>query len=89
MGNIGSEVGRTATAYTAGDIERFESALDRALDLFDATVEGLVAKKSIRAKEVLRARDQFVGQYYGDTPAIDPGLENYFMQFAIADRLTR
>jgi hypothetical protein len=88
MGNIGSEVGRTANAYNIGNTERFNSAFARAIDLFDATVEVLVSTKSRRTKEVLRARDQFSSQFYSDTPAVDPGIEKYFTQFALADRLT-
>lgn len=89
MGNIGSEVGRSAKAYANGDTVSFEGAFKRALDLFDATTSGLVKSKSPRVKEVLLARDQFTQQYYGDNPKIDPSLEVYFMQFAIAERLQR
>ena len=81
MGNIGSEVGRTLKAKRNGD--DFEPALTRALDLFDATTEQLVAAKSPRSKEVLRSRDQFLSAVY-DQP--DPAIEDYFMQFAIAAR---
>lgn len=84
MGNIGSEVGRSFKAQRTG--ADFEPALVRALDLFDATTEGLIAKRSPRAKEVLRARDQFLSALY-DQP--DPKLEQYFMDFAIAARLHR
>lgn len=38
-GNISSEVGRSLNAHRSGDVERFDQALSRALDLFDATVE--------------------------------------------------
>ncbi len=89
MGNIGSEVGRSAKAYASGDTQSFDGAFRRALDLFDATTDGLVASKSPRLKEVLLAREQFTQQYFGDQPKIDPGLEVYFMQFAIAERLQR
>jgi len=91
MGNIGSEVGRSIRADCTGDKALFEGALVRALDLFDATVEGLVARKSVRAREVLRAKDQYLQLFYGD--ASDPieahRLENYFMEFAIAARLNK
>lgn len=84
MGNIGSEVGRALKAKRAG--EDFEPALRRALDLFDATLEPLIAKKSPRAKEVLRSKDQFLRALYEKD---DSGIENYFMQYAIAARLHR
>ena len=89
MGNIGSEVGRAAKAYTSADAVSFDGAFRRALDLFDATISAQVDAKSPRLKEILLAREQFTAQYYGDTPAVDPSLESYFMQFAIADRLQR
>ncbi len=88
MGNIGSEVGRAANAYNNNDAS-FQAATKRALDLFDATVTGLVSIKSPRTKEVLLARESFTSQYFSDEPAVDPSLEQYFMQFAIADRLQR
>jgi len=84
LGNIGSEVGRTLNMKRRN--ENFEQALIRALDLFDATVEGLVAKKSYRAKEILRAKEQFLMAVYDHE---DPTIENYFMQFAIAARNRR
>jgi hypothetical protein len=89
MGNIGSEVGRAAKAYSTNDVASFEGATKRALDLFDATCAVLVTQKSPRLKEVLLARDQFTSQYFSDIPYVDSGLETYFMQFAIADRMTR
>ena len=84
LGNIGSEVGRTLRLKRKG--EDFQDALIRALDLFDATVEPLVRIKSPRTKEILRARDQFLQALF---VADDPTIEHYFMQFAIAARITR
>ncbi|NQV03760.1 MAG: hypothetical protein HQ542_14010 [Bacteroidia bacterium] len=84
LGNIGSEVGRTLKSKQRG--QDFEPALIRALDLFDATIELLVSKKSYRLKEVLRARDQFLQSIYVKE---DYTIEQYFMQFAIAARNTR
>jgi hypothetical protein len=89
MGNIGSEVGRTAKEFKKGNDLSFNAALERALDLFNATTENLISTRSIRAKEVLRSRDQFVTQFYGDKKKVDPNLEAYFMNFAIAERLNR
>ncbi|MBL7112395.1 MAG: hypothetical protein ISS19_10705 [Bacteroidales bacterium] len=84
MGNIGSEVGRTLKLKQRGD--NFEPALIRALDLFDATVELLISKKSYRTREVLRAKDQFLQALYVHD---DPSIESYFMKFAIAARNKR
>jgi hypothetical protein len=91
MGNIYSEVGRTYKARQQGDTQAAEEAVTRALDLFDATVSALVKQKSVRAKEVLRAKDQFLHTVY-DQP-VDPqdqaSLDKYFLNFAVAARLNR
>ena len=88
MGNIGSEVGRAIKAQRSGKADRASKAIDRALDLFDATTEVLVSKKSPRTKEVLRARNEFLRLFYDGTFEADAAnLERYFMQFATAARL--
>lgn len=90
MGNIGSEVGRSLNAKAAHP-ERFESALARALDLFDATVEVLIAQKSPRVKEVLRAKDQYLAvALNAKATSIEMNsIDNYFLQFALAARRDR
>ena len=90
MGNIGSEVGRPISAYRAGNMKRTNAAIDRALDLFDATIEVLAAQKSYRLREVLRARDQYTRLFFDSTFEDDAdNIERYFMQFAIAARNVR
>lgn len=89
MGNIGSEVGRSAKYFSDNRMDDFRSALARAIDLFDITVAGLIARKQACVHEVLIAKDQYLSQFFGDTPKIDPSIEAYFTQFAIADRLNR
>lgn len=87
MGNIGSEVGRAIAATRAGKEKRANNAIDRALDLFDATVEVLVASKSPGVKEVLRAREEFLRLFFDGTFEDDAdNVERYFNQFAIAAR---
>lgn len=87
MGNVGSEVGRALAAKQRGDIEQAQAALYRGLDLLDATAEIWAAQKSPRAREILRAREQFVEAI--ESAKDDPKLEDYFMQFAIAARQRR
>ena len=91
MGNIGSEVGRSIQAKRAGDQARFEAALTRALDLFNATAASVLRSKPFRAKEILRARDQYLELFFGDHPDMSdaPALERYFFQFALAARRSR
>jgi hypothetical protein len=91
MGNIYSEVGRSFNAQRKEDHETKDSAMLRAIDLFDATVDDLVKKKSIKSKEVLRAKEEYLKYIYSsdfdDRNA--SSLEKYFLEFAIAARLTK
>lgn len=88
MGNIGSEVGRSIKAHRAGKAERESRAIDRALDLFDATIECLVKQQAPhRAREVILAREQFTDLFWGNAFERDAdALERYFMGFARAAR---
>ena len=91
MGNISSEVGRSFNAKRHGNKADCLQAVWRAIDLFDATISMLIATKSPRSKEVLRAKEVYLSAIYGDSeqPTEDRALEQYFMQFAIASRLNR
>ena len=91
MGNIGSEVGRAIIAHRSGNQVRKARAIDRAIDLFSATVEVTVGTKySYRLKEVLRARDEFLRLFYDGTFDADADkIERYFMYFAFAARAGR
>ena len=88
MGNIGSEVGRAIIAHRGGDELREERAVDRAIDLFSATVEVLAGTEySYRLKEVLRARDEFLRLFFDGTFEDDAAnIERYFMDFAYMAR---
>ena len=87
LGNVSSEVGRAINAQRAGKTKRAEGAFDRALDLLDATIDGLVAQGSPRLKEVLRAREAFVALFYDDAFESDAdAVERYFNWFALAAR---
>ena len=85
LGNIGSEVGRAARAEDK-DTQRFDNAVERALDLFDLTLED--KRWRGRLREINRAREVFCdavygGKEYGSSLA---DLDKYFMQFAFAAR---
>ena len=87
MGNIGAEVGRAVNATRAGKDKRAQRAIDRAVDLLDATVEVLVAQRSPRVKEVLRAREEFLRLFFDGTFEEDAdNIVRYFNLFAIAAR---
>ena len=84
LGNIGSEVGRAARAQ-GKDGHRFHQAVERALDLFDLTMEDKRWIEGRRLREIARAREVFCDAIYGEkqygTTLAD--LEKYFMQFAL------
>jgi len=88
MGNIGSEVGRAIIAHRNGNKAREDRAIDRAIDLFSATVEVLVGTPyAYRLKEVLRAREEFLRLFFDDTFESDAdNIERYFMNYAFAAR---
>ena len=91
MGNIGSEVGRAIIAHRNGNTVRESRAIDRAIDLFSATVEALIGTKyAYRLKEVLRARDEFLRLFFDGTFDQDAdNIDRYFMYFAFAARADR
>ena len=89
LGNIGSEVGRACRAKSQGNEQRFEGALNRALELFDLTLAD--KRWQGRLKEITRAReivcDFLVGDNeYGSTAE---SLDGYFLPFAMAARRDR
>lgn len=87
MGNIGSEVGRAIKAHRAGKQAREQGAVDRAFDLFDATIECLAKQRSPRLREVLLARDEFARLFFDGAFDRDAdALERYFMNYAVAAR---
>ena len=88
MGNIGSEVGRAIIAHRNGNKTREDRAINRAIDLFSATIDALVGTKySYRLKEVLRAREEFLRLFFDGTFKTDAeSIERYFMNYAFAAR---
>jgi hypothetical protein len=88
MGNISSEVGRAIIAHRNGNEMRKNRAIDRAIDLFSATVEvNIGTPNSYRLKEVLRARDEFLRLFFDNTFDHDAiNIERYFMNFAFMVR---
>ncbi|MCA9349501.1 hypothetical protein KC853_00460 [Candidatus Saccharibacteria bacterium] len=84
LGNIGSEVGRALNSKKQGNERRSLSAFYRGIDLINATVQIWVSQGK-DPYELLIAREQFAKSILTDD--LDPKLEQYFMQFAIAERL--
>ena len=84
MGNIGSEVGRALSAKRNKKPDRCQAAFYRGLDLIDETTEQWAIEKRPGLKELLYARELFAESI--TTDKVDPTLEAYFMQYAIAAR---
>lgn len=88
LGNVGSEVGRTARARQK-DAQTFDNAVARTLELIDLTIAD--PRHRQRLKEITRARELFC-EAISDEPQYDvtlSELDEYFLQFAIAARLKR
>ncbi len=85
LGNVGSEVGRAAK-WQDKDDKLFWGAVERALELFDLTLDDTRWKG--RHTEIARARELFVDAIYGGKmyKSTLPDLERYFMQFAWVSR---
>jgi hypothetical protein len=87
LGNVGSEVERALRAHEQGRADRFERALERALELFDLTA--VDPRWNVhRRREILRAREQFCRVFYDEhaEPSLPDYLRKYFLQFAVAAR---
>lgn len=86
MGNIGGEVSR-ALHWKNRDEKLFLGAVERALDLFDLTLED--SRWKGRLREIARAREVFCDAVYGGKlyKSSLPDLVRYFDQFAYAARL--
>lgn len=90
LGNVGSEVERAIRAHASGNESRFESALARALELFDFTAAD-ARWRGHRCREILRAREEFCRLFFDPSVPEDSaaGLSKYFLAFAMAARANR
>jgi len=88
LANVGSEVERAIRAHAAGEESRFSNALARALTLFDLTATD-ARWSGPRRREVLRAREEFCRLFFDPDvwPDSAPGLQRYFLAFAMAARM--
>lgn len=88
LGNVGSEVGR-AVRWSSRNPALAESALHRALELIDLTLDDPRHRRSVaRLREIARAREVVVDflagpNHHGST---GPSLQKYFDAYALAAR---
>ncbi len=87
LANVGSEVDRAIRAWEAQRPDRFERALERALELFDLTVSD-DRWRGHRRREILRVREEFCRLFFDDRPPEGSacGLSKYFLQFGVLAR---
>ncbi len=84
MGNIGREVSRALKWTSKGNKPRADKAIDRALELFDFTIEANI-KNHARLTEILKARDEFCDYFFNHNSChTDPTkMQKYYDGFAI------
>lgn len=87
MGNIGSEVSRALKWQAKKKDERMNSAIDRALELFDWTIAAQRDNAAI-LREVLLAREEFCQYFFGGEEFdVDPErMLNYYNGFVMMAR---
>jgi hypothetical protein len=87
LAHVGSEVERAIRAHETGNRTRFDSALARALELFDFTATD-PRWRGARRREILRAREEFCRLFFDDGVPDNSavGLRRYFLAFAVAVR---
>ena len=81
MGNIGSEVSRSLKNQDKPN--RFRGCFERALELFDFTIDSLQEKKEFaKLREVCRAREEFCDYFNGNSFGTNPKkMQAYYDQF--------
>lgn len=85
MANIGSEVFR-AISWKNKDSKLSQLSFERALELFDLTIQDTKNKKSL--KEICRTRESWVDYFVGDNEykSTDKSWQKYFYAFNWAAR---
>ena len=89
MSNIGSEVSRSLKWSAKGNQARADKAIDRALELFDFTIEANTNNHA-RLTEILKARDEFCDYFFNhNSYHTDPiRMQRYYDGFAMIDQLS-
>lgn len=85
MGNIGSEISRALSAKQKNKEKRMNSAIDRALELFDSSIAACqdFPEDNGKLKELLYGREEFCSYFFHGTEIIvDPvKMQRYYDQF--------
>ncbi len=88
LAHIGSEVSRANRARSAGDRRRMDAAFERALELFDLTIDD-PRHHGARLREICRAREVVCDYFWGTNEYQSTGesLDRYFLPYALAARI--
>jgi len=86
MANVGSEVERALRWKIKNNTEYCLSALERALELLDMTLD--CCKKNVHLKEIARAREVLLVFFLDSNQfaSSDNSLRSYYLKFAFAAR---
>ncbi|MBR3386186.1 hypothetical protein IKG68_01270 [Candidatus Saccharibacteria bacterium] len=87
MGNIGSEVSRSLRWTAKGNSARAAKAIDRALELFDFTIEAN-RHNHPRLTEILKAREEFCDYFFANNSyRTDPAkMQRYYDGFVMIEQ---
>lgn len=87
MGNIGSEVSRSLKWSAKENHARADKAIDRALELFDFTIEANTNNHA-RLTEILIAREEFCDYFFNNNSyRTDPAkMQKYYDGFVIMEQ---
>src|SRR3989344_9058528 len=85
LGNAGGEFERALTAKKQGDDTRLEKATARFYELMDLTIAD-PRWRGLRRREISRAKEQSAESLESEGAAGGPGLQQYFLQFALLAR---
>lgn len=86
MANVGSEVERALRWKEKSNPELSMKAFERALELFDLTLD--CPANRLRLREIARAREIWVDMFFGENQfaTTASSLRKYFLEFACAVR---
>jgi hypothetical protein len=85
LGNAGSEFERALSWKNQGVSDKFESALERFVELMDLTVSD-PRWRGPRRRELARVKEHSLFLLTNDEKTEDVPLQNYFLQFALLAR---
>lgn len=87
LGNVGSEYDRAHRSRHLGDVERFQHASNRFLELFELTLSD-PRWRGPRLRELARVREAACEELFS-SESTEKAFDQYFLYFAISARRRR